>query len=90
MTPPCNYSDRETTTMTHHIRHVTLKATAGTGWHALQDQLEAAHAAVRSLALSGRRHGVLVTRHGYDSYSVALSSEVPYGMTYEREDMGTP
>ena len=37
--------------MTHHLRKVTLKAAAGTGWNALQDQLDTAHHAVRSLAV---------------------------------------
>jgi hypothetical protein len=76
--------------MTHHLRNVTLKATAGTGGKALQEQLDAAHEAVRSVAALGRQHGVLVTRHRHDTYTVAVSPEVPYGMTYEREGLGTP
>lgn len=76
--------------MRHHIRKVTLTATAGTSWNALQDQLDTAHDEVRSLAISGRRHGVLITRHRHDTYTVAVSPDVPYGMTYERDDPGTP
>lgn len=76
--------------MTHYLHKVTLRAAAGTGWNALQEQLDTAHHAVRSLAVSGRRHGVLITRHGHDTYTLAVSPDVPYGMTYEREDPGTP
>ena len=76
--------------MTQHTGNVTFKAPNGTGWNALQDQLETAHAAVRSLAIPDRRHGILVTRRGHGTYTVALSAEVPYGLTYERDDAGVP
>jgi hypothetical protein len=33
-----------------------------------------------------RRHGILVTQHGYTSYTVAVSRDVPYGQTHERRD----
>lgn len=69
---------------------VTLKATAGTGWNALQEQLDIVHEAVRSLAISGGRNGVLITRHSHDTYTVAISPDVPYGMTHEREHLETP
>jgi hypothetical protein len=29
------------------------------------------------------RHGILVTRHGYGTLSVALTTAVPYGLTLE-------
>ncbi|MCG2623037.1 hypothetical protein LVY72_14130 [Arthrobacter sp. I2-34] len=73
--------------MTHKV---TLKVAAGTGWKALQEQLDTAHEEVRSLAITGRRHGLLVTRHSHDTYTVTVSAEVPYGMTHEREDRGMP
>ncbi|MFD1212755.1 hypothetical protein ACFQ36_11985 [Arthrobacter sp. GCM10027362] len=76
--------------MTHHVRKITLKAAAGTGWDALQEQLDTAHEEVRSLAVSGGRHEILITRHRHDAYTLAVSPEVPYGMTYERDDPGTP
>lgn len=76
--------------MPHHIRNVTLKAAAATGWNALQEQLETAHEEVQSLAISGRRHGVLITRHSHETYTVAVSPQVPYGVTYEREGAGIP
>ncbi|NKX52678.1 hypothetical protein HER39_19295 [Arthrobacter deserti] len=72
------------------MHEVTLEAAAGTGWNVLQDQLDTAHEAVRCLAVSGRRHGGLVTRHGRGTYTVAVSPEVPYGMTYERDHEGAP
>jgi hypothetical protein len=70
--------------MTHHIHKITFKAAAGTGWNALQEQLNTAHEAVRHLAISDGRHGMLITRHSHDAYTLAVSPEVPYGMTYER------
>lgn len=81
---------RKQRSMSHHMHKVTLKAAAGTGWNALQEQLETAHEEVQSLAISGRRHGVLITRHSHDTYTVAVSPEVPYGMTCEREGGGIP
>ncbi|WP_422935155.1 hypothetical protein [Sinomonas sp. P47F7] len=36
-------------------------------------------------ALAGRSHGVLVTRHGRDSYTVEVTDEVPFGFTQERD-----
>ncbi|AUI53748.1 hypothetical protein [Arthrobacter crystallopoietes] len=76
--------------MTDSIHEVTLQAVAGTGWEALQEQLEGTHDEVRSFAVSDGRYGVLVTRHRHDAYTLAVSPEVPYGMTYERHDTGTP
>jgi hypothetical protein len=32
------------------------------------------------------RHGILVTQHGYTSYTVAVSRDVPYGQTHERRE----
>lgn len=34
--------------------------------------------------------GVLVTRHHYAKFTVALSSTVPYGQTYELDLVTTP
>ena len=34
---------------------------------------------------SGSRQGILVRRHGPSSFTVAVSDEVPYGATHERE-----
>jgi hypothetical protein len=70
----------------HHSRKITINPAAGTGWEAVQRQLESAAEEARRAAISGKRHGILVTRHRQDTFTVALSPEVPYGMTHERED----
>jgi len=70
--------------MAPHIRKVTLKASAGTGGNALREQLYAVPEEVRSLAISGGRHGVLASRHSHGTYAVAASPEVPCGMARER------
>lgn len=49
-------------------------------------QLDEAVALIRERAPRGGRQGILVTRHGYDSFTVALSDEVPFGLTRERQD----
>ncbi|WP_028266855.1 hypothetical protein [Arthrobacter sp. MA-N2] len=36
-------------------------------------------------AIGEGEHGVLVTRHGPACFTVAVSAEVPYGITQERE-----
>ncbi|WP_139006298.1 hypothetical protein [Arthrobacter crystallopoietes] len=71
--------------MTNSIHKVTLRAVAGTGWEVLQEQLEDTHEEVRSFAVSDGRYGVLITRHRHDTYTLAVSPDVPYGMTYERD-----
>ncbi|MCU1515827.1 MAG: hypothetical protein JWQ75_548 [Pseudarthrobacter sp.] len=41
-------------------------------------------------AMKEGRHGILVTQHGYTSYTVAVSRDVPYGQTHEhREEPAT-
>ena len=50
----------------------------------LADELEAAVGVARSRAMQERRHGVLVTRHSHTLFTVAVSAEVPYGLTVER------
>ncbi|GGI03153.1 hypothetical protein ACFFGR_10950 [Arthrobacter liuii] len=49
-------------------------------------ELDTAVAAVREQALQERRRGILVTRRGPDSFTVALSDEVPFGLTREKHD----
>ncbi len=41
---------------------------------------------VRTTAMHERRQGILVTRHDFDSFTVALSDAVPFGLTREHED----
>jgi hypothetical protein len=52
----------------------------------LDEDLNAAVAKARAHALEEGWLGVLITRHGPDIYTVALSSMVPHGETFERDD----
>jgi hypothetical protein len=49
----------------------------------LHEKLNAAVAVAHSKALADRIHGVLVTRYDFDHFSVALSPDVPFGLTHE-------
>jgi hypothetical protein len=48
-------------------------------------ELDAAVTAAKAQALAGERYGILVTRHGVDKFTVALSEDVPFGMTREHQ-----
>lgn len=52
--------------------------------NSLQDHLNAALLMAQGKAISECRHGILVTQHGYTSYTVAITPDVPYGETRER------
>ncbi|MEW1810756.1 hypothetical protein AB0284_08600 [Pseudarthrobacter phenanthrenivorans] len=49
----------------------------------MDSELDAAVAAAKAHALTGRSHGILVTRHGVDKFTVDLSEAVPFGLTRE-------
>jgi hypothetical protein len=49
-------------------------------------QLDEAVAVARERGTRGRRQGILVTRHGHDFFTVALSDTVPFGLTREYQD----
>lgn len=51
----------------------------------MDTELEAAVAAAKDHALAGKQHGILVTRHGVDKFTVALSDAVPFGLTREHQ-----
>lgn len=51
---------------------------------AIENDLNTAEKIVREQAMQGGRHGVLVTQHSHTSYTVAVSRDVPYGLTQER------
>jgi hypothetical protein len=53
----------------------------------IENDLNAAVEIAREHAMKESRHGILVTQHGYTSYTVAVSREVPYGQTHERRDV---
>lgn len=52
----------------------------------LHDRLNAAVDAAREEAIKHGRHGILVTQHGYSSFTVAVSPEVPFGLTAEKRE----
>lgn len=53
---------------------------------AMDSQLEAAVAVMQAQAMTRGRGGILVTRHGYNLFSVRLSDAVPFGLTLEDHD----
>jgi hypothetical protein len=54
--------------------------------HTVESDLNAAVEIAREHAMKESRHGILVTQHGYSSYTVAVSRDVPYGQTHERRE----
>ncbi|KRE68670.1 hypothetical protein ASG92_02100 [Arthrobacter sp. Soil736] len=52
----------------------------------VENDLNAAVEIAREQAMKECRHGILVTQHGYTSYTVAVSRDVPYGQTHERRE----
>jgi hypothetical protein len=64
---------------------LTLKVSA-TDRASMDRQLDNAVTVARARAMRERRRGILVTRHGHDSFTVALSDTVPFGLTRERDD----
>lgn len=56
----------------------------------LQEDLCAAVALVRLKAVRGGQHGILVTQHSYTDFTVAISEDVPYGVTMEVRSTGAP
>ncbi|MBD1593642.1 hypothetical protein HC744_16540 [Arthrobacter sp. S1_S22] len=51
----------------------------------MDSELDAAVTAAKAYALAEKRHGILVTRHGVDKFTVALSEAVPFGLTREQQ-----
>ena len=49
----------------------------------MEQQLDEVVTAARALAMSEGHKGILVTRHDYGSFTVALSDAVPFGLTRE-------
>lgn len=50
----------------------------------MDSQLDAAVSVAKKHAMDSR-HGILVTRHGVDKFTVALSDAVPFGTTREHQ-----
>lgn len=53
----------------------------------LYEKLDAAVAVAQTNALADGRLGVLVTRHDFGHFSVALSSNVPFGLVHEDDQV---
>jgi hypothetical protein len=53
--------------------------------HIIEADLNAAVEQARQHAMEGGRHGILVTRHGHTTFTVAVSEDVPFGQTQERQ-----
>ncbi|MHC6593924.1 hypothetical protein [Arthrobacter sp. C152] len=51
----------------------------------MDSELDAAVSAAKAHALTGKRHGILVTRHGANHFTVDLSDAVPFGLTREHQ-----
>lgn len=49
----------------------------------IDEELNTAVEAAIQQAMEERRYGILVTRHGHTSFTVAVSAKVPYGQTLE-------
>lgn len=64
---------------------LTISVTA-TDRASMELQLDEAVAAARSMAMNERHRGILVTRHDYRSFTIALSEAVPFGLTREHQD----
>jgi hypothetical protein len=64
---------------------LTMAITA-TDRSGMERQLDEAVAVARTRAMREGRQGILVTRHAYDSFTVALSDAVPFGVTLEHQD----
>jgi hypothetical protein len=69
-----------TTTETGRVYGVT-----GDTARMVSEDLNAAVELAERHAMAEGKHGVLVTRHGPASFTVAVCGHVPYGITQERE-----
>ncbi|UVJ40579.1 hypothetical protein [Arthrobacter sp. CJ23] len=56
----------------------------------LETELNAAVETLLTQAMQERVCGILVTQHGYNRYTVALSPDVPYGETREHREWDRP
>jgi len=52
---------------------------------AMETELAATVDAVQQAALAEHRCGILITRQGAGKYTVSLSDDVPFGLTWERD-----
>lgn len=52
----------------------------------LEHHLNLAETIAIARAMEDRQHGIMVTRIDYSTYTVALTRDVPYGETHERQE----
>lgn len=71
----------ETTIIKHHS-NLVLEIT-GNDPDTIEGDLNTAVEVARTRAMRERRNGILVTQHGYTTYKVVVSRDVPYGQTHE-------
>jgi hypothetical protein len=86
---PWHLPPRKETTMIKRHSDVILEITAhdpDTIETDLNTAVDIAVDIAREHAMQDRLHGILVTQHGYSSYTVAVSRDVPYGQTHERRE----
>lgn len=53
----------------------------------MESRLDEAVAIARTRAMHEGRQGILVTRNGFGSFTVALSDAVPFGLTLEHQNL---
>lgn len=63
--------------------HLVLEVT-GQDPESIQDNLTAAVEQACTAAVRRGSHGIMITQHDFNSFTVMLSEEVPYGQTWER------
>jgi dissimilatory sulfite reductase (desulfoviridin) alpha/beta subunit len=78
-------TEKETTMIKRHS-DVVLEITAHDP-DSIENDLNTAVEIAREHAVKERRHGVLVTQHGFTRYTVAISRDVPFGQTLERREL---
>jgi hypothetical protein len=61
-------------------------AVTATDRASMERRLDEAVTIARACAMQEGRQGILVTRHDFDSFTVALSDAVPFGLTREHQD----
>lgn len=61
-------------------------AVTATDRASMEHHLDEAVAVARRLAMKERRQGILVTRHDFGSFTVALNDVVPFGLTREHQN----
>jgi hypothetical protein len=74
-----------TATETEHIYHVM-----GDNPRLIHEDLSKAVELAQRRAMKEGRHGILVTRYSPGTFSVAVSADVPYGVTHESCEIGIP